>query len=218
MSLRDMTAPKRTVEANYPTKRLVLASCKTANGTLSLFVPTVAFIAAGTEVKLVITFGDAKEKFELEGVVTWRRTQTRGLGLEPGIGVEFAPPEKFRAAQMLAFCAGRPLSAGTAVERRVSQQIPIYVSVGPHRLAGYIRDLSASGAFVAGPAFAQLSKGTELMIQLSRGWLGFGVRQLKARVVWSGFKKGVFGFGARFLEDSMRTRPVLRRYLVAKSR
>ncbi|MBI5544263.1 MAG: PilZ domain-containing protein [Deltaproteobacteria bacterium] len=212
-----MATPVQVVlRAHYPTKRVLLASCRTAGGGLSLFVPTTSDVPAGTAVRLQVSFGDAKDQFELEGMVTWRRVQARGLGLEPGLGVEFAPPEKYRAAQMLAFCAGRPLAAGTATERRIPAKLPCWVRVGPHRIAGFIRDLSSTGAFVSSPGFARLSQGTELFIQLSTGWLGFGVRQLKARVVWSGQKNGRFGFGARFIEDSTRTKPVLRRYLATK--
>ena len=210
-----MSPTRQTIIAHYPTRRVVLASCRTASGSLSLFVPTTDPIPAGSAVRLRVTFGDVSEVFELDGTVTWRRAQARGLGLEPGLGVEFASSEKFRAAQMLAFCAGRPLAHGTACERRVAAKVPCLVRVGRHRVTGQIRDLSSSGAFVGGASLARLPQGTELCIQLSKGWLGFGVRELKARVVWSGNKNGVLGFGARFMDDATRTRPILRKYLAA---
>jgi len=201
------------IAAHYPTRRAALASCRAVGGHLSLFVPTTDDVSAGTAVRLQVSFGDVVTRFELEGTITWRRTQARGLGLEPGLGVEFAAPEKYQVARMLAFCAGRALDTGTAIERRVEAEVPCQVNVGPHRLAGLIRDLSSTGVFVAGPSFVKLARGTELVIQLGKGWLGFGVKQLKARVIWNGHKRGEFGFGARFVEDSARTRPVLGKYL-----
>jgi len=210
-----MSTRKPVVNAHYPTRRVALASCRAVGGNISLFVPSTLAISAGTDVRIQVSFGDAAQTFELEGTVTWRRAQARGLGLEPGLGVQFVPAQRFLAAQMLAFCAGRPLGAGTAAEPRIEAQVACQVLIGKHQLAGQIRDLSATGAFVAGRVFSSLHKGTELSIELSRGWLGFGIKRLKARVVWSGCKKGKHGFGARFVEDASRTRPVLRRYLKA---
>ncbi len=204
---------KLTLHAHFSNKRAALASCRSSDGALSLFVPTSDPIPAGTEVGLLVTFGDTPERFDLLGTVTWRRAQARGLGLEPGVGIEFSGGEKYRAAKMLAFCAGRPLDAGTAFERRVTAQVPVWVRVGQSSITGQVRDLSSSGVFVAGSAFSRLARGTDLVLQLNKGWLGFGVKELKARVVWSGYKNGLFGFGARFLDDAAHTRPMLQRYL-----
>lgn len=199
------------LRAHYPNRRVALASYRSLRGELSLFVPTPLPVAPGEEVTVEVSFGDCAQTFALQGRVTWRRESARGLGQEQGLGIAFAPEQKFKAAKMLAFCAGRPAEAGTAGEQRFVADVPCAVVVGGRRLRGSIRDLSATGAFVGAPA--TLTRGTELAIHIRSGWLGLGQRELKARVVWSGAKNGVFGFGARFVEDASRTRPALRRYL-----
>lgn len=199
------------LRAHYPSRRVALASYRSMRGELSLFVPTPLPVAPGETVTVEVSFGDCAQTFALQGQVTWRRESARGLGQEQGLGIAFPPEQKFKAAKMLAFCAGRPVEAGTAGEQRFPTDVPCCVVVGERQLRGTIRDLSATGAFVNAPA--TLPRGTELAIHIRAGWLGLGQRELRARVVWTGAKNGVFGFGARFVEDAARMRPALRRYL-----
>ncbi|HEY3447098.1 MAG TPA: PilZ domain-containing protein [Myxococcales bacterium] len=200
------------VRARYPTRQDVLASYRTSREALTLFVPTDEAIETGTHVRLIVTFGDAQEIFELEGRVAWRVEPRRG-GQAPGLAVAFLAPERYRVARMLAFCGGRPMTAVSHVADRVPAQFPVVVRLGQSKLSGFVRDVSASGVFVAGDELGQVNRGCEVVIQLSRGWLGLGAKRVKAAVVWRGVKYGVRGFGARFVEAPERTGPVLRRYL-----
>jgi len=105
------------------------------------------------------------------------------------------------------------MTAVSHVADRVPAQFPVVVCLGETRLSGYVRDVSSSGVFVAGEELGELGRGSEVVIQLTRGWLGLGAKRVRAAVVWRGVKYGVRGFGARFVEAPERTRPVLARYL-----
>src|SRR5579872_7289391 len=111
------------IRVAFPNRRSILASSKTDGGNLSLFVPTTANVGVGQRVRMLLEIKDCEKTFEISGSVTWRRPMARGMRLEPGLGISFNPQEKWAVAQMLAFCAGRPLRAGTAVEPRVKTRI-----------------------------------------------------------------------------------------------
>lgn len=205
------------VRARYPTRKDVLASYRSSREALSLFVPTDDALETGTVVRLVVTFGDAREIFELEGRVAFRVERRRG-GQAPGLSVAFVAPERYKVARMLAFCGGRPMTAVSHVAERVPAQFPVVVRLGHGRLPGFVRDLSTSGVFVAGEDLGQVGRGAEVVIELTRGWLGLGARKVRAAVVWRGTKYGVRGFGARFVDAPERTGPALRRYLAPRKR
>jgi len=197
----------------YPSRRSVLASYRLDGVTLSLFVPTSALVDLGRQVVLDVGFGDSQQKFRLEGKVTWRRAESRGMRLEPGLGINFNGSEKAAPAQMLAFCAGRPLELGTAQDARVRTSIPCNVEVGARRLRARVRDISNSGAFVVGRGLDELRPGKELTLTLEPGWFGWGGKTFKARVVWGGDKAGMYGCGARFLGQPAEIKPALKKYL-----
>src|SRR4051812_21596102 len=106
------------IPVRYPSKRYVLASARAEGGTLSVFAPTDHPIPIGTKVRLDITFADCDNTFDLSGSVAFQRGYGRGVGQDFGVGVTFDGAEKRAASQMLAFCAGRPVSEGTAGVRR----------------------------------------------------------------------------------------------------
>ncbi|MGC4115285.1 MAG: PilZ domain-containing protein [Myxococcales bacterium] len=201
------------VRVCYPTRKDVLASYRSTRESLSLFAPTEEPVQTGTDVQLVVSFGDAPETFELEGRIAFR-VERRSGGQMPGLSVSFNAPGRYRATRMLAFCGGRPMTEVAQVADRVPAQLPVIVRTGASRLAGFVRDLSSTGVFVASEELGQLARGCEVVIQLSRGWLGLGARRVRASVVWTGVKYGVQGFGARFVEAPELTAPVLRRYLL----
>lgn len=209
-------APFR-LRITYPTRRAVLASYRLDGSTLSLFVPTEADVHLGAEVLLEVSFGDCSQQFTLSGRVTWRRTQARGVRLEPGLGIAFVGSEKFGPAQMLAFCAGRPLQLGTSQDPRVELSIPCQIEVGAHKIKAKVRDISNGGLFVASKALARLSPGREVKLTLEPGWFGWGGKVLQARVVWSGEKSGSSGFGARFVGAPGKVRPAIKKYLAKAS-
>jgi hypothetical protein len=206
-----MTEPQ--IRVAYPNKRSVLASSRAEGGSLSLFAPTTAAVEVGQRIRIQVTLGDSDRRFDLSGQVTWRRPLSRGMKLEPGLGISFNPQEKWAVAQMLAFCAGRPLRAGTAVDQRVKTSIKCKVAVGRKQVDATVRDLSASGAFVTSKRLSDLPAGTTVTVRLEPGWFGFGGHSLPAKIIWSGPQKGVHGFGARFVGEKSEVRPVLKKYL-----
>src|SRR4051812_37897591 len=100
--------PESRLEVRFLSRRSVLASSRSDVAGLSLFVPTIAPLAVGDRVFLELSFGDCDARYELSGVVSFLRQEGRGLGQERGVGISFEGEGKRAAAQMLAFCAGRP--------------------------------------------------------------------------------------------------------------
>lgn len=210
-----MVGPGPTsVGVRYASRRDALVSYRSSREELSLFVPTDEPVETGRHVRLEVGFGDAEQTFALQGRVAFR-IERRAGGRPGGLTVVFEASERGEVVRMLDYCAGRPSAMGSTVEDRVPAQIRVLVRLGRRAVAGCVRDLSASGVFVAGEAPAGLERGSEVEIQLGRGLLGLlGARRLRASVVWQGVKYGVRGFGARFVEDPARTRAVLHRWLV----
>jgi len=203
----------RVIQVRFPTKRYVLVSARAEGANLTLFFPTAAPVAQGSLVRLSVSFGDADQQFELAGKVTFLRGTGWGLGAEPGIGVAFTGEEKRAAAQMFAYCAGKPLQLGTATRRRIPTRIRCRLRLGGKSVKAEVRDLSTGGAFVAAPVTKDLPVGSDLQIQLEPGWFGLGGKKLEIRVLWHGQKGGSAGFGGRFLGDQLRISPVIKGYL-----
>ena len=208
-------ADAQLIEVRFPTKRYVLVSARAEGSSLSLFFPTPVPAAIGAPVRLKVSFGDAPEVFELEGHVNFQRGNTWGIGAERGLGVSFTGEDKRLAAQMFAFCAGKPLNLGTSSRRRVPTKIRCRIRANGKSLKAEVRDLSTGGAFIAGPVTKDLRVGSDLEIQLEPGWFGLGGKKLDLRVLWHGEKGGSPGFGGRFLGDQVRIAPLLKRYLEA---
>ena len=212
-----MSHSPSVLRITYPARRAVLASYRLDGPTLSLFVPTHEEVPLGEEVLLEVGFGDAPQRFTLRGKVTWRRAESRGMRLEPGLGIAFSGGDKYGPAQMLAYCAGRPLELGTAQDARFRSAIPCRVQVGKRHVRAKVRDISNSGVFVAGKGLATLSPGRELTLTLEPGWFGWGGKTFQARVIWSGDKGGHWGCGVRFMGQPTEIRPAIKKYLVKKS-
>jgi Tfp pilus assembly protein PilZ len=200
------------VRARYPTRKDVLASYRTSREALTLFVPTDEAVATGTEVRLIVTFGDAQEIFELEGKVAWR-VERRQAGQAPGLAGTFVAPERYRVARMLAFCGGRPMTAVSHVADRVPAQFPVVVCLGETRLSGYVRDVSSSGVFVAGeePASsAEARRWSSSSPAAGSAWAPSGSARR-----WSGegSSTGCAGSGRASWRPPSAPGPVLARYL-----
>lgn len=209
-------ADERVLQVRFPTKRYVLVSARAEGASLTLFFPTSAAVSQGVLVRLRVSFADADRQFELAGKVIFLRGGSWGIGAEQGIGVAFTGEDKRIAAQMFAFCAGKPLQLGTATCRRVPTRIRCRLRADGKSVKAEVRDLSSGGAFVAGPFTKDLRVGSDLQIQLEPGWFGLGGKRLEMRVLWHGEKGGSPGFGGRFLGDQLRIGPVLKAYLGAQ--
>ena len=131
-------APATSLEVRYASRRALLISAKSERGALTLFVPTSRALLQGTPVRLKITFGDDDARFELEGVAA---TGGRALGRngEGGFLVSFSGEPKRRAAEMIAFCAQRPLSMGTAVRERLTIRKSCQLKLGDRQISGELR-------------------------------------------------------------------------------
>lgn len=201
------------VDVVYPSRRYVLARLRAEGPSLALFAPTDRFVPLGSRVELRIRFADCDAAYELTGTVTFLRQQARGLSQDIGIGVTFDGEDKRAAAQMIAFCAGRPPDVGTAQTPRKELQLSCVVRLGQRAMSAEVRDLSSSGAFVAATSLPGVRVGSELVLQIAPLFSTFGGRRLEARVMWIGNKQGRAGFGARFLGAAGAIRPALKKFL-----
>lgn len=209
-------APIR-LEVQYPNRRAVLASARTEGAVLSFFVPGWEHVAAGTDVTLVISIENTDLRFELQGRV---RLQLAGYTAraQRGLGVALVGEQKRAAAQMLASCAGRSLDDGTALDSRHDVNVECLVNLHGTRLKGAVKDVSATGAFINAPRLSALRGEADVTIQLEPLFGRWGGRVLKARVVWVGEKKGVPGFGVRFLDATTHVRESLKRHFPSPAR
>jgi len=212
-----MSASSAALRITYPSRRAVLASYRLDGPTLSLFVPTAAEVPVGERVQIQVGFADSAQTFVLSGLCTWRRPRSRGMRLEPGLGLAFTGGEKFAPAQMLAYCAGRPLELGTAQDPRTATRIDCKVTLGKHTVSAKIHDISNTGVFIAARALQALRPGRELEVTLDPGWFGLGGKTLRARVVWAGDKAGRPGVGVRFVGQPGEVRPLVKKYLVKRA-
>ncbi len=205
-------AAATSLEVRYASRRSVLSSSKTEGGTLTLFVPTTQRIAQGARVRLTITFGDGDERFEFQGTaLTW--TQAAGRDGVGGFLASFQGDDKRRAAEMIAFCAQRPLSMGTASRERLALRKSCQLKLANQQLPGQLRDLSQTGAFVVGRQFGKLKAGEPVWLKVASGLFGLGGTWIEARVIWQGMKGEEQGVGLRFTGNEARQASAIQRLL-----
>jgi hypothetical protein len=199
-------------EVRYASRRALLSAAKTEGGALTLFVPTSQRVLQGSRVRLTITFGDANERFEIQGLATTstRREGREGLG---GFVASFHEDHKRRAAEVIAFCAQRPLSMGTALRERLAIRKSCQLKLGDRQLPGELRDLSQTGAFVVGSNLGKIKAGEPVWLKVSGGLFGLGGPWLEARVVWQGKKGEEQGLGLRFTGNEARQAAAIQRLL-----
>lgn len=210
-------APATSLEVRYSSRRAVLFASKTEGGSLTLFVPTQQRIAPGERVRLAISLGDADERFELEGTaMTW--TQASGRDGVGGFIATFQGDPKRRASEMIAFCAQRPRSMGTASRERLLLRKNCQLKLGNAQLAGEVRDLSQTGAFVVGRQFARVKAGEAVWLKVVGGLFGLGGTWLEAKVIWQGMKGEEQGVGLRFTGNEAKQAAAIQRLLEDASR
>jgi hypothetical protein len=206
-------APATPLGVQYASRRSLLAASKTERGTLTLFVPTSQRVAQGTRVRLTITFGDGSdERFEIQGVaMTWTQVMGRdGMG---GFLAGFQGDDKRRAAEMIAVCAQRPLSMGTASRERLAIRRSCQLKLANQQVPGELRDLSQTGAFVVGRQFGKIPPGEPVWLKVQDGLFGLGGTWLEARVIWQGSKGEERGLGLRFTGNEARQASAIQRLL-----
>ena len=116
-------------------------------------------------------------------------------------------------AEMVAICAGRPAGDGTALDSREQLNVPCLLEFSQGAVRGVIRDLSNTGAFVGTSHMVDAAPGVEVTLKLAALFGRWGGHPLSARVVWSGRKYGVHGFGVRFTDDPGVVRERLKKHL-----
>jgi hypothetical protein len=205
-------ASATSIDVRYANRRALLSSSKTERGALTLFVPTSQRVAPETRVRLTITFGDAEERFEIHGVaLTW--TQAMGRDGVGGFLANFQGDDKRRAAEMIAFCAQRPLSMGTASRERRTLRKSCQLKLANQQLPGELRDLSQTGAFVVGRQFGKIPPGEPVWLKVDGGLFGIGGTWLEARVIWQGSKGEERGLGLRFTGNEAKQASAIQRLL-----
>lgn len=201
-----------SLAVRYASRRAVLAASKTERGTLMLFVPSSHVVLQDTRVLLQISFGDSEERFELQGTAVsgGRAIGRNGQG---GFLASFAGEDKRRAAEMIAFCAQRPRSMGTASRERVALRKSCQLKLGDRQVAGELRDLSQTGAFVVGRQLGKVKEGDPVWLKVPGGLFGLGGTWVEARVVWQGKKDEEPGLGLRFTGNEARQAAAIQRLL-----
>ncbi len=200
------------LSVQYGSRRALLIASKTERGMVTLFVPTPRTSRQGTRVRLQISLGDATERFEVQAtsVADGRMFGRGGTG---GFLARFDGEDKRRAAEMIAFCAQRPLSMGTASRERVVMRKNCVVKQEEREFPGEVRDLSQTGAFVVGRGFSKLSAEEPVWMKVADGLFGLGGTWLEARVVWQGLKGEEKGMGLRFTGTEPRQVAAIQRLL-----
>jgi PilZ domain len=201
-----------SLQVRYTNRRALLSAAKTERGTLTLFVPTGRAVLQGTPIRLTITFGDADERFELQGVAAsgGRAMGRNGMG---GFLASFTGDDKRKAAEMFAFCAQRPRSMGTASRERLVIRKNCQLKVGSQQISGELRDLSQTGAFIAGRQLGKLKEGDPVWLKVPGGLFGLGGTWIEARVVWQGQKGEEPGVGLRFTGNEAKQASAIQRLL-----
>jgi hypothetical protein len=200
------------LEVRYASRRAVLTASKTERGTLTLFVPTAYAPLQDTRVLLRITFGDSDERFELQGTAV---SAGRAIGRDGqgGFLASFAGEHKRRAAEMIAFCAQRPRSMGTASRERIPLRKSCQLKLGERQVPGELKDLSQTGAFVVGRQLGKVKEGDPVWLKVTGGLFGLGGTWIEARVVWQGKKDEEPGLGLRFTGNDARQAAAIQRLL-----
>jgi hypothetical protein len=188
------------IQAVFASRRQALAFSRAGGRELSLFVPTDVSPPLRALVALDVSFSEGGGHFFLQGVVSFHRAVARGPLQPPGIVVAFETSEqKKKAAELIAFCAGRPPEDGTATSHRRQLMSRCIVHAAPGSVKGNVRDVSMTGAFIAAALPRSVKEGAEIELQLEPILGAIGGKRLHAKVMWLGQKYGVFGFGARFI-------------------
>jgi len=205
-------APATSLEVRYASRRALLTAAKTERGSLTLFVPSPRGILQGTRVRLTITFADSEGRFELEAtaVTGGRATGRDGQG---GFLVSFTGDHKRQAAEMVAVCAQRPLSMGTASRERHAVRKGCQLKLADRQVTGELRDLSQTGAFVVGHQLGKIKEGEPVWLKVPAGLLGLGGTWLEARVVWQGTKGEEPGLGLCFTGNEAKQASAIQRLL-----
>jgi len=205
-------APATPLEVRYASRRALLTAAKTERGALTLFVPTSRSVLQGTPVLLKISFGDDDTRFEIPAVAA---TGGRSIGRngEGGFLVSFSGDPKRRAAEMVAFCAQRPLSMGTAARERLPIRKSCQLKLADRQLSAELRDLSQTGAFVVSRGLGKIKEGDPVWLKVEGGLFGLGGTWLEARVVWQGKKDEEPGLGLRFTGNETRQASAIQRLL-----
>lgn len=201
-----------TLEVHYLSRRSALTAGKTEGRTLTLFAPTSQSVSGGTNVELRISFADTERTFRIHGVAI-SGTSAMGRDGQGGLMVGFLGDNKRRAAEMIAFCAQRPESMGTALRERFPVRKRCKVVFSNRQLQGTMLDLSQSGAFIAGDGFAKLEPGAVAKLKLGGGLFGMGGTWVEARVIWQGRKGSQAGCGVRFTGQEARQSSAIQRLL-----
>lgn len=210
-------ASPRLIEVQYASRRALLSSAKTERGALTLFVPTTHRVAQGECVRLAVTLGDADGRFEFEGTaLTW--TQSAGRDGVGGFLANFVGDHKRLAAEMIAVCAQRPLSMGTASRERLMVRRTCQLKLTDVKIPGELRDLSQTGAFVVGRQFGKRKPGEPVWLKVEGGLFGLGGTWLEARVIWQGKKGEEPGLGLRFMSNEAKQASAIQRLLEDASR
>jgi hypothetical protein len=205
-------ASATSLEVRYASRRALLSSANTERGALTLFVPTTHRVAQGDRLRLTVTVGDGDERFELQGVaLTW--TQARGRDGVGGFLASFQGDDKRRAAELIAFCAQRPLSMGTASRERLILRKRCQIKLTNQQVSGVLRDLSQTGAFVVSHQLGKVQVGEPVRLKVDGGLFGLGGTWLEARVVWHGMKGEERGLGLRFTGNEARQASAIQRLL-----
>lgn len=201
-----------SLEVRYASRRALLAASKTERGSLTLFVPASRAILQGTRVLLSISFGDSDERFKLEGLAA---SGGRAIGRDGqgGFLASFEGDHKRRAAEMIAFCAQRPRSMGTASRERLVIRKSCQLKVANRQIPGELRDLSQTGAFIVSHQLGKIKEGEPVWLKVPGGLFGLGGTWLEARVVWQGKKDEEPGLGLRFTGNEARQATAIQRLL-----
>lgn len=189
-----------SLRMHFLSRRAALSSSRTEGNRITLLVTSERPLPVRQRVQLQVSFGDTEHSFELHGSVVSQALTRRPDGL--GLTIGFEGEDKRRAWEMLAFCAGRERSMGTAANPRMSVRVACRIRTASQKGAGQVVDLSRGGAFIAAGPLRGLRPGDNIRVQLGPGLLGLGGLWLDARVVWCGSKRGRTGYGVRFTGDA----------------
>lgn len=193
----------------YPTRRALLASVHREGESVSLFVPGEAAVTRNVDVRLKVAFGDSNKNYYLSGTVQSVILAGANAGFTLGLRTD-ADRQSFEYA--FAYCSKNQQPAA-----RFHSSIDCTVDLGRDKVPARIKDLSLTGAFVASRRFSLLKLGDQLGIDVKGGFLGLGRIHVQGKVVWTGEKNGVPGFGIQFVGDLQGVRSLLKRQGLAAS-
>ena len=209
-----MALSEHLLQVQYPSRTRAVSSSRSEGAGLEIFFPTRQRGPLGRQVKMLVTFEDSVEPFELSGRVTFVRAGT-SAGQEPGVGVSFDGDHRRRAAELLAYCSGTlPPEDGKGIAKRVYTKLRCRVVFGADKYPAEVVDLSATGTFVSAPTAPRLKVGSKIVMQFKAGLLSWG-KELELKVMWYGEKRGQGGFGGKFLGDPAHIANEITQYLRA---